>query len=181
MKLDDYTCDGQMTLEALAEEVKPLEYGARGCKVCAWHHKAKALGKVPECFWNDPYWKHIEKQPLVYPTCERFMPDEAKIPGMCTSCKWSNEFEYETKPEYDEELKKHNGYTRRSADDPLEEPNIYCTHPEGSLNRRTAYKDCEEPGFGVGHWHRQHQWDTCDRWEEDRSDYAWWNFGGKST
>lgn len=188
MKLDDYSCTGQMTLDNLAEEVKPLEYGSRGCKACAWWNRRKPIYSLlkkdgdeneRDCNWNDPYWKNLYKQPLVYPTCESFMPNDSKIPGMCQSCKWSNQFEYETKPEYDEELKKHNGYTRRSADDPLEEPNIYCTHPEGSLNRRTAYKDCEQEGFGVGHWDRQHQWDTCDRWKEDRGKYAWWDFGGK--
>lgn len=48
---------------------------------------------------------------------------------------------------------------------PIEEPNIYCTHEEGSLNRRTAYKDREQKGFGCNTYDRQHEFDTCDRWE----------------
>lgn len=90
---------------------------------------------------------------------------------MCGNCKWANQFEYEIKPEYEDSVKKHNGYTKQSAEDPLEEPNIYCTHRDGSLNRRTAYKDIEQAGFGVGHWNRQHEWDTCDRWELDQGGY----------
>ena len=178
MKIDDYQCDGQMTLEALAEEVKPIEYGSRGCKVCRWYNKSNGPygKKMPGCYWNDAYWVKVDGMP-VYPTCGRFEPAESCVPGMCANCKWSNQFEYQDKPEYAEELKRHNGYTRRAADDPLEEPNIYCTHPEGSLNRRTAYKDREQEGFGVGHWDRQHEWDTCDRWKEDRGPYSYWNFG----
>ena len=180
MKLDDYSCDGQLTLEGLAEEVKPIEYGSRGCKVCHWHNKSTGPGRgriTQGCYWNEAYWVKNDGV-KAYPTCGQFEPDERKVPGMCANCKWSNQFEYQDKPEYAEELKKHNGYTRRSADDPLEEPNIYCTHPDGSLNRRTAYKDREQEGFGVGHWHRQHEWDTCDRWQEDRGPYSYWNFGG---
>jgi hypothetical protein len=173
MKIDDYQCDGQMTLENLAEEVKKTEYGSRGCKACFWFGK-----KAEGCYWNDRYFvKNFGI--LTYPSCERFEPDPATIPRMCRSCKWSNQFKYEKKTEYAEELKKHNGYTRTAADDPVEEPNIYCEHPDGSLNRRTEYKDCEQEGFGVGHWDRQHEWDTCDRWVEDRGPYAWWNFGGE--
>ena len=174
MKLDDYECDGQMTIDNLAEEVKPIEYGSRGCKACHW---MGWMNKTGECHWNDPYWVKYNGV-KTYPSCGYFMPYEAVVPRMCSNCKYSNQFEYETKPEYAEELKKHNGYTRKAADDPLEGPNIYCDHPDGSLNRRTAYKDLEWPGFGVGHWHRQHEWDTCDRWEEDHGDYAYWNFGG---
>ena len=105
-----------------------------------------------------------------------FKPSEYIIPGMCANCRYSNQFEYETKPEYADELKKHNGYTTRAANDPVEEPNIYCDHKDGSLNRRTEYKDCEEPGFGIGHWHKQHEWDTCDRWRPDNGPYTNWNF-----
>ena len=165
MKLDDYTCDGQLTLEGLAEEVKPIEYGSRGCKVCHWHNKTVGpYGKKQDgCYWNEKYWTEIIGV-LAYPTCGNFEPDAAKVPGMCANCKYSNQFHFTHKNEY--------------TNDPVEEPNIYCTHPDGSLNRRTAYKDREQEGFGVGHWHRQHEWDTCDRWQEERGDYAYWNFGG---
>jgi len=177
MKIDDYQCDGQLTLEGLAEEIKPIEYGSRGCKACQWYqcdngpNGRKSLG----CSWNDKYWRKIDGV-KVYPTCEMFMPVESKVPGMCANCKWANQFKYEMKEEYKQRCRWPGDSPKGAMDDPVEEPNIYCTHPKGSLNRRTAYKDCEQAGFGVGHWHRQHGWDTCDRWEEDRGDYAYWNF-----
>lgn len=170
MKLEDYFCDGQMTLDNLAEEVKGIEYGSRGCQACAWY-------KNEACEWNDKYWRG--KNGLkVYPTCGDFLPDESKIPGMCHSCKWSNCFHYEMKEEYKKHCRWPGDSPPGAFDDPVEEPNIYCVHPEGSLNRSTAYKDCEQAGFGTGHWHRQHEWDTCDRWQEERGPYSYWNFGG---
>lgn len=182
MKLDDYTCDGQLTLEGLAEEVKPIEYGSRGCKVCHWHNKSTGPGRgriTQGCYWNEAYWVKTDGV-KAYPTCGMFEPDERYVPGMCANCKYSNQFEYEMKEEYKKRCRWLGDSPKGAMDDPVEEPNIYCTHPDGSLNRRTAYKDREQEGFGVGHWHRQHEWDTCDRWQEDRGDYAYWNFeGGK--
>ena len=179
MKIDEYICEGQLNIEGYLADLTPIEYGSRGCNVCWWHKRKKGQ-EQPECCWNDSYFaKVIGIQ--VYPSCERFQPSEYVIPKMCHSCKWSNQFKYETKLEYREAKAKHNGYSRAAAEDPLEEPNIYCTHPEGSLNRRTAYSDVTEEGFGIGHWDRQHQWDTCDRWEEDHGPYTNWNFGGKKT
>ena len=165
---------GQITIDGYLNEQAGVEYGDRGCKACAWRDKDKV------CKWSDKYWADLHKGVIwQYPDCEEFMPSESKIPGMCASCKWSNCFRYKTKEQYAEALKRHNGYTREAADDPVEEPNIYCTHPDGSLNRRTAYKADEWQGFGVGHWNRQHEWDTCDRWEEDRGPYCFWDFGGE--
>lgn len=160
----------QITLEmyqkTLEKPTKPVEYGDRGCRVCGWwnHHS-----KVPGCYWNDPYWlkdKFHERQ--IYPDC-KFMPDDRMGLPMCANCEYANSFVHQHKPEYKAKIENSwSNYCPESNDDPLEEPNIYCTHPEGSLNRRTAYKDLEEAGFGVGHWHRQHEWDTCDRWEKKR-------------
>lgn len=164
-----YECDGQITINQYIEAKKPIEYGHRGCNSCSWYNF-----KEMRCSWAISRSNHKKRVDYEYPECgdiSGYMPNEYKVPRMCANCKWANSFEYETKPEYAEDLKRHNGYTRQAADDPLEEPNIYCTHPDGSLNRRTEYKDIESPGFGVGHWHRQHEWDTCDRWELERGCY----------
>lgn len=155
--------DGQMDIF----DFLPATYGDRGCKLCQWYVKDKQM-----CSWEG-YRSRKDKGPAYeYPTCSgecRFEPSEYKV-RMCANCKYSNDFCYQTKPQYEDAIEKR-GYSREAADDPVEEPNIYCTHREGSLNRHTAYKDIEWPGFGVGHWHRQHEWDICDRWELDRDEY----------
>ena len=149
--------DKQITIdEWMASQKKEPEYGDRGCRVCIWYNSKKN-----ECQWNDVYWLQdgfMTKQ--IYPVC-KFLPDDKKGLSMCANCRHSNSFIFEDKPEH-----KDNHY--KSMYDPLEEANIYCDHPEGSLNRHTAYKDLEEANFGVGHWHRQHEWDACDRWEAER-------------
>ena len=163
-KLDGYECEGQLNLEEYLnskEPEKPIEYGDRGCRVCQWWNHDNVEG----CFWNDPYYlkdKFHERQ--IYPDC-KFMPDDLKGLPMCANCEYANNFVHQDKPEYQNN---HRDSHRKSMYDPLEEPNIYCTHRQGSLNRRTAYKDLEQKNFGVGHWHRQHEWDICDRWEKER-------------
>jgi len=167
----------QMTIFDYIEENKHTVYGDRGCKCCFWYRSEPG-----RCYWaitrdrpNKP------KLDYKYPDCDydcHFEPSEYKIPRMCANCKWANQFCYQEKPEYIEE-KKRNGYSKKSMYDPLEEPNIYCTHKDGSLNRRTEYKDREWADFGVGHWHRQHEWDTCDRWELATDDYR--DFSGLPT
>jgi len=159
---EDYKCDGQINLFEYIQEQRPVEYGDKGCRVCYWNEKDKG------CHWKDKYYKSLKMGD--YPNCY-FEPSEYKIPRMCANCKYSNEFCYEIKEKYAESVKRHNGYTREAADDPKETPNIYCIHKEGSLNRRTEYKDREQEGFGIGHWNRQHEWDTCDRWEVHQGPY----------
>lgn len=151
--------DKQITIdEWMASQKKEPEYGDRGCQVCLWYNNRK---DIPGCYWNDQYWiKDGFMTMQSYPDC-RFMPDDSKGLHMCANCEHANCFIYQVKPEYKDNH-------RRAMYDPVEEPNIYCDHYEGSLNRHTAYKDLEETNFGVGHWHRQHEWDTCDRWEAER-------------
>ena len=79
-----------------------------------------------------------------------WLPDGTKIPGLCGCCKHGNCFEYEGES--------HN---------PIEEPNIYCEHDDGSLNRYCPYEKYKQERFGVGTWHRQHEYDTCERWEKE--------------
>lgn len=180
MKIEYLTeIEGQMSIDDLLREQQKPEYGSRGCNACWWFRE-----NVGRCQWAiDRDYTRAGKAKIdyKYPVCGAdfagtFEPSPYRVPKMCGNCKWANEFCYKNKPEYAAELAKNNGYTRRAADDPLEEPNIYCTHPQGSLNRRTEYKDLEWAGFGVGHWNRQHEWDTCDRWEMERGGYRKFDF-----
>ena len=159
----------EAAVEEPAEESEEIVYGTRSCAACIWRTKDKT------CKWADHERRPGKPAPVyTYPSCEgygSFEPCMYKVPQMCANCKWSSCFCYETKPEYID-YKKLTGKEHRDAfRDPVEEPNIYCEHPEGSLNRRTAYKDVEWPGFGACHWDRQHEWDTCDRWEIERGTY----------
>ena len=154
---DHYECDGQMDIS----DFLPAEYGTISCKVCHWFRYGGN-----QCYWLNKNY-HASVKPEAPDKCDRFRPSEYAIPGMCASCKYSNSFVYEVKDKYLKTLK--NGYSRESADDPVEDENIYCEHPEGSLNRRCAYKKYQWAGFGVGHWNRQHEYDTCDRYEKDKS------------
>ena len=147
----------QITLDMYMASKRPPEYGERGCHVCGWWHHMKA----PGCYWNDDYYLRAGYKYCEYPDCGKFLPDSTKGMPMCDNCEHCNNFIFEDKPE-------NVGNHKKSMYDPLEEPNIYCNHPDGSLNRRTAYKDREQKNFGVGHYHRQHEWDICDRWEPER-------------
>ena len=160
----DYACEGQISIF----DILPAKYGDKNCGVCGWNRDGR-------CQWA--IFKDKPGKPIInysYPECGgycSFMPSEYMVPRMCANCEYGNQFHYETKPEYEKSLERHNGYTLEAANDPLEEPDIYCTHKEGSLNRRTEYKECEQAGFGIGHWHRQHEWDTCDRWKLSTGPY----------
>jgi len=138
----DYECDGQISFADYILENKKIEYGDRGCAVCSWHIK-------DACRW---------KNSLIYgdryPHCP-FMPDEYKVPRMCANCDHGCQFEYDSDGKHVKET-----------------PNIYCTHPDGSLNRRSEYEDRKSKGFGNGSWYRQHEWDTCDRWERYKGEFA---------
>ena len=152
----------QITIDMYLATKRPPEYGERGCHVCTWYGHMGQEG----CCWNDEYWQKdsfFKRQE--YPDC-RFMPSSSRGMPMCDNCEHCNNFIYQIKPEYLKDVA--NGKRIKAMYDPLEEPNIYCDHHLGSLNRRTAYKDLEQAGFGVGHYHRQHEWDICDRWEAER-------------
>ena len=136
---NDYVCDGQLNLWDMVyqNESKSVEYGDAGCRACTWKGE------------KDCNWKNSNLMGSEYPNCP-FLPCEFKVPRMCANCTYGNQFVHEG-----------------SSKNPLETPNIYCTHPDGPLNRHSAYEDRKQKGFGVGTWHRQHEFDTCDRWEEE--------------
>ena len=157
--------DDQMTIFDYCKQMRTPEYYEHKCEFCYWGSDEST------CQWSTL----SGRQHISYFACvdhSKWQPSISDIPRLCGNCKHCNQFEYQTKPEYEEEERRHNGYSRRAADDPLEEPNIYCTRPGGSVNRTRPYLKYCEHGFGVGHWHRQHEWDTCDGWELDREWYG---------
>ena len=134
------------------------------------------VGKCEYCMWNNgtigcPWDKEKRKKwhidSAVCKDHDHWRPNSCKIPGLCGGCKHANSFEYEIKEKYKSKLS-WNGYSSEAADDPEETPNIYCTRDGGSVNRRKPFERFETKNFGVGHWHRQHEWDTCDGWEQER-------------
>ena len=176
MKVDDLTeIDGQISLDQFLALSNVPKYGFRGCAGCTWYRTDKEGNR--RCYWaitRDRGYK--PKADYIYPTCDgtpHFEPSNYYVPRMCGNCRYANQFCYKVKPEYDNEAARR---TTKGMRDPVEEPNIYCTHRDGSLNRRTEYKDLEWADFGVGHWDRQHEWDTCERWELDTGDYRTFDF-----
>lgn len=154
----------QIELYDYCKQLRDFGYYEHKCQYCYWGSDEKT------CKWSDK-----ADRPTYYHECHdrsRWAPSCTDIPRLCGNCKYSNQFEYKIKPEYEEEVKKHNGYTRKAADDPVEEPNIYCTRNGGSINRKRPFMIFTEPGFGIGLWHRQHEWDTCDGWELDQEWYG---------
>ena len=138
------------------------------CKYCMWYgyglyepygHKRKKGTEGQMCQWevsrkgiptrckNHDFWK-----PSIY-----------AIPKLCGNCRHSNCFCYQTKPEYEGK----EGSAKAFAD-PVEEPNIYCTREDGSVNRQQPFLAFYSDHFGACLWDRQHEWDTCDGWERDR-------------
>lgn len=93
----------------------------------------------------------------------KWKPSIYAIPKLCGNCRHSNCFHYQTKPEY----KGKEGSAKAFAD-LVEEPNIYCTREDGSVNRQQPYLAYYSQHFGACLWDRQHEWDTCDAWERDR-------------
>lgn len=145
----------QINLFDYIQTIDPFKCFRGDCHYCYWGSNEET------CQWTkSKYLGCVNK--------DKWAPSPTNIPKLCGNCAYSNQFEYMLKPEYEEDARKHNGYSRRGADDPVEEPNIYCDRTDGSINRKSPYRDLWEEGFGIGHWHRQHEWDTCDGWKLDK-------------
>lgn len=164
---DDEQIPGQMDLSDLIEEAKPQtweEYIGK-CRYCMWYGyglydhfgKRRADAGPYACQWETtkrgikPYCLHKSF----------WKPDIRTIPKLCGNCTHSNCFHYQTKPEYKEN-------SAKAFSDPVEEPNIYCTRDEGSVNRSAPFEQFTSKSFGACKWDRQHEWDTCDAWQSDR-------------
>ena len=111
---------------------------------CQWETKGKGFACLGKSKWK---------------------PSTYTIPHLCGNCRHSNCFHYQKKPEYKDN-------DPRAFSDPVEEPNIYCTRDEGSVNRQQPFKDCYEKNFGACRWDRNHEWDTCEAWELDYTYHA---------
>lgn len=132
------------------------------CEYCMWYgyglydpfsHKRRKGMEGLNCQWEKSKFYHCTNGDF-------WKPGEYAIPKLCSNCYWSNSFCYQKKPEYKEN-------SREAFHDPVEEPNIYCTREDGSVNRREVFRDFWEDGFGPCRWDRQHEWDTCDAWRSD--------------
>lgn len=138
------------------EEVQKVKEEVRELKCFADY-----IGKCDFCYWQrnncDKFtcdWSYQNNDKYSYKQCydgSFWLPEALSIPKLCGSCKFANMF-------------CHGG---EDINHPVEEPNIYCTRDEGSLNRQKPYDFYCQQGFGVGTWHRQHEWDSCDAWELD--------------
>ena len=147
--------DEQLDIFEYMKTTDPFKRFRGNCHCCYWGSSEDT------CQWRKSKFMGCENK-------SKWAPSPTNIPRLCGNCKYSNQFEYQLKPEYEEDARRHNGYSRKGADDPLEEPNIYCDRDDGSVNRRSPYRDLWQEGFGIGHWDRQHEWDTCDAWELDK-------------
>ena len=114
------------------------------------------VGRCEYCEWGQNkytcQWSFDNPNKYSYKHCKNgsfWHPDSWKIEGLCGGCKYHNSFHYQGE----------------DINNPIEEPNIYCTREEGSLNRQKPYERFYQHGFGVGMWHRQHEWDVCEAWE----------------
>lgn len=105
-------------------------------------------------------WEMKNKGPFLCIGKSKWKPSTYTIPRLCGNCRESNCFHYQKKPE-------HKDNSAKAFSDPVEEPNIYCTRDEGSVNRSQPYKEFYEMSFGACLWDRQHEWDTCDAWVRD--------------
>ena len=150
----------QMTLfDLIREEPEPIKEQIDFSKIKCF---ADYVGKCEFCGWQRNncdkttcQWscQNPDKRNTYY-RCDNgsfWQPESHSIPGLCGACKYSNSFVYEGEDIYH----------------PIEEPNIYCEREDGSVNRQRPFINFCQEGFGVGYWHRQHEWDTCDAWELD--------------
>lgn len=127
-------------------EPKCFEDYVGKCDFCHWQKN--------ECNKFNCQWSSLNQDKHSYKHCDNgsfWLPNAQSIPKLCGACKYSNSFVYDGE----------------DINHPVEEPNIYCTRDEGSLNRHKPYENKYQWGFGIGTWHRQHEWDSCDAWELD--------------
>lgn len=117
------------------------------CITCAWNKSLDPITNKIGCIWSRYY---PEEKKYQKDGCDRWRPEERQF-KCCATCKYCNSFEYEGD----------------DINNPIDEPNIYCTHKDGSKNRYCRWPEKVQKRFGVGLYHRQHEYDLCDNWELD--------------
>lgn len=165
-KTDDEQLPGQMSiLDLIEEEPQSFEDYIGKCRFCMWYgyglydpygKRRKDTGSY-NCQWEQT--RHGITQCV---DKSFWKPDIRTIPKLCGNCRHSNCFHYQIKPEYKEN-------SAKAFSDPVEEPNIYCTRDDGSVNRSVPYAAYTSKSFGACKWDRQHEWDSCEAWEKDTS------------
>lgn len=163
---DDEQLPGQMSiLDLIEEEPQSFEDYIGKCRFCMWNgyglydqfgNRKKDAGSY-NCQWEQT--RHGITQCI---DKSFWKPDIRTIPKLCGNCRHSNCFHYQIKPEYKEN-------SAKAFSDPVEEPNIYCTRDDGSVNRTAPFERFTSKNFGACKWDRQHEWDSCEAWEQDRS------------
>lgn len=169
---DDWNIEGQLDVfdllgEDPKEEPEPqtfADYVGR-CEYCMWYGYGLYNWKGDRIKGTERYmcqWEFRGGGTKVFACIDRskWKPSTYTIPRLCGNCAESNCFHYQKKPQYEK-------YDAKAFHDPVEEPNIYCTREEGSVNRQQPYRDKYEVHFGACLWDRQHEWDTCDAWVPD--------------
>jgi len=130
---------------------------AGNCFYCAWFNRlGNGLKKQQEgCFWQIEFPNHLDQEQLESHSCWLPNPKTMKV---CASCKHTNPFCYDG-----EDM--HN---------PVINNDLYCElsdfHNKTPINRRELFVEyrCKKE-FGVGFYHRNHEYDTCDCWERKNS------------
>lgn len=178
---EDEQIEGQMSIFDFQECI-PQEETTKQCECNIPQTFSEYVGRCEYCYWGKDeetcHWSINYKDKCgkanLYECDEKhsfWKPNAWKIPRLCGNCRYSNCFHYEVEEPY-KALFIEKGYTKEGADHPVEDSKIYCTRREdhedsGGVNRSRPYESFCNNGFGVGHWHRQREWDTCDAWELD--------------
>lgn len=141
-------CNGAAVPKKLEDEEK-----AGKCEYCAWWNKSDGLRETQGCMWMQHYPGHLDEDDLKNHSC--WMP-QTKGMKVCATCKHSNDFIYEGEDMYH----------------PVENNDLYCDledfYGKTPINRRELFQKYRTRNFGVGYYHRQHEYDTCDLWEKEK-------------
>lgn len=136
------------------KENLPDEEKAGNCIFCAWYnHKFDYVrNRTAEgCFWQQEFPNHLDQEEIKTHSC--WLPND-KTMKVCASCRHTNMFCYDGDDIHNPEINN----------------DLYCElsdfHNKTPINRRELFKEyrCTKE-FGVGFYHRNHEFDTCDCWE----------------